>query len=134
MSEIETAKNEPELETEKDFSRALGEIVKKAREEMKLTQGQVACKTQIDQRTILNIENGRGNPKLESLYPLIRFFAIDPTEVFYPEKLQDSSVRKKLRYLVETCTEAEAATLIPILRTVLDALRNHSVKLDEKVE
>ncbi|MBS5432901.1 MAG: helix-turn-helix transcriptional regulator [Firmicutes bacterium] len=39
---------------------------------MGLSQAQLADKPHIDARTILNIENGKGNPKLEILYPLIR--------------------------------------------------------------
>ncbi len=134
MNENDNAKNETELETEKEFSRPLGEVVKKAREKLKLTQGQVAEQTQIDQRTILNIENCRGNPKMESLYRLVRFYGIDPREFFYPEMQQDNPVREQLQLLVASCTEAEAAALIPILRDVLDALRNCSIELDDKVE
>ncbi len=134
MNENDNAKNETELETEKEFSRPLGEVVKKAREKLKLTQGQVAYQTQIDQRTILNIENCRGNPEMESLYPLIRFYGIDPREIFYPETHQDSPVREKLRLLLESCTEAEAAALIPILRAVLAALRGKRTELDGNIE
>lgn len=52
---------------------------------MGLTQGEVADVIHIDNRTVLNIENYRGNPKLKILYPLIRLLQIDPSEIFYLE-------------------------------------------------
>ena len=54
-----------------DFSRSLGNAVKKARKARDLTQVQVAEKIGIDSRTIINIENYNGNPKMEILYSLI---------------------------------------------------------------
>ena len=56
----------------KEFSRPLGDAVKRARGEQDLTQGQVAGMIGRDTRTVMNIENYKGNPKMEVLYPLIR--------------------------------------------------------------
>ena len=50
-----------------EFSRPLSDAVKKARSGFGLTQGQLAEKINIDQRTILNIENCKGNPKMKVL-------------------------------------------------------------------
>ena len=58
--------------------------VKTARRNMELTQLAVANSIDIDCRTVLNIENCKGNPKMEVLYPLIRTLHIDPWDVFYP--------------------------------------------------
>ena len=41
--------------------------------------------------TVLNIENYKGNPKMEVLYPLVRALKMDSREIFYPEILQDSA-------------------------------------------
>lgn len=46
-----------------DFIRTLGDTVKKARKRLGLTQLKAAEICSIDSRTILNIENYRGNPK-----------------------------------------------------------------------
>lgn len=51
---------------------SLAESARRARKELGLSQAQLADKPHIDARTILNIENGKGNPKMEILYPLIR--------------------------------------------------------------
>lgn len=77
-----------------------------------------------DVRTILNIENYKGNPKLEVLYPLIRAMNIDAREVFYPELERESPAIRQLRLLVEECSEAEAAALIPVFQSVLSAMRS----------
>ena len=55
-----------------EYSRSLADAVKRARGELGLTQNQVANIAEIDERTVLNIENYKGNPKLEVLYPLVR--------------------------------------------------------------
>lgn len=108
-----------------DYSRPLGNALKRARGESGYTQRQVADKIGKDVRTILNIENYKGNPKLEVLYPLIRAMNIDAREVFYPEFERESPAIRQLRLMVEKCSEAEAAALIPVLESVLSAMRTN---------
>ena len=55
-----------------EYSRPLGDAVKRARGKLDLTQNEVADIADIDVRTVLNIENYKGNPKMEVLYPLVR--------------------------------------------------------------
>ncbi len=113
-----------------DFAQPLGNAVKQARNRQELTQSQVADLIDIDMRTVLNIENYKGNPKMEVLYPLVRVLKIDPNEIFYPERLHTSSDLNYLHVLLDTCTEQEAVTLRPILETILAALRtNNSSKI-----
>ena len=100
------------------------ETVKRARGESGYIQRQVADKIGKDVRTVLNIENYKGNPKLEVLYPLIRAMNIDAREVFYPELERESPAIRQLRLIVEKCNEAEAAALIPVLESVLSAMRS----------
>ncbi len=107
-----------------EYSRSLGDAIKRARGSTGLTQKQVAELADIDGRTVLNIENYKGNPKLEVLYPLIRGLGIDPRDVFYPEIRRDSPALRQLRLLVESCSEEEAAAIIPILQSVLSALKD----------
>jgi DNA-binding XRE family transcriptional regulator len=72
----------------------------------------------------MNIENFKGNPKLEILYPLIRMLNIDAQEVFYPELQQESPHLRQLMQLMSDCSDQEAETLIPIIQTILTALRS----------
>ena len=56
-----------------EYSRPLRDAIKRARGKLGLTQSEVADKADIDVRTVLNIENYKGNPKMEVLYPLHHF-------------------------------------------------------------
>ena len=83
-----------------EYSRPLGDAVKRARGKSGLTQNEVADMADVDVRTVLNIENYKGNPKMEVLYPLVRALKI------------------------EECSEEEAAAIIPVFQSVLTALRD----------
>ena len=107
-----------------EYSKPLGDVVKSARKRMDLTQNEVADSIDVDARTIINIENYKGNPKLEVLYPLIRSLKIDAREIFYPEMQRESPSLRQLRLLVEDCSEEEAAAIIPVLQSVVAALRD----------
>lgn len=90
-----------------DYAHTLGDAVKRARGKSGLTQSEVADAANVDVRTVLNIENYKGNPKMEVLYPLIRVLKIDTKEVFYPEMQRESPALSQLRLLIEDCTEEE---------------------------
>lgn len=107
-----------------DYSNALGDAVRRARMKLNLTQSEVAESIDVDVRTVLNIENSKGNPKMEVLYPLVRVLKIDAKEIFYPEMQRESPSISQLRLLIEDCSEEEAATMIPVLKSVLAALRD----------
>ena len=108
-----------------DYSHTLGDAVKRARGKSGLTQSEVAAAANIDVRTVLNIENYKGNPKMEVLYPLIRTLKIDSREIFNPELQRESPSIRQLRLLIEDCSEEEAASIIPIFNSVLSVLREH---------
>ena len=107
-----------------DYSKTLGDVVKRTRKDLDLTQNEVADSIDVDVRTIINIENYKGNPKLEVLYPLVRSLKIDAREIFYPEMQRESPSLRQLRLLVEDCSEEEAAAMIPVLQSVVSVLRN----------
>ena len=110
----------------KDYVQAVGDAFKKARSEQSLTLEAVAEKSGVDVRTVINIEQYRGNPKLEKLYPLVRTLRIDAREIFNPEMQRESPSIRQLCFLIEECSEQEAATLIPVIESILNALRSDS--------
>lgn len=114
-----------------DYSHPLGDAVKIARSELGLTQEQVASQIDADARTIMNIENYKGNPKMKTLFPLIRLLKIDSREIFNPEMQRESPAIRQLRFLIEECSEQEAAALIPVIESVLSTLR---AKESSKIE
>ena len=109
-----------------EYTHTLGDIVKRARGKSGLTQSEVTDAANIDVRTVLNIENYKGNPKMEVLYPLVRVLKIDAREIFNPEMQRESPALRQLRLLVEDCNEEEAAAIIPIFNSVLSVLRERN--------
>lgn len=107
-----------------EYSHPLGDTVKRARGRLNLTQNEVADAINVDVRTVLNIENYKGNPKMEVLFPLIRFLKIDAREIFYPELHRESPELRQLRLMIEDCSEDEAAVIIPVFQSILSALRS----------
>lgn len=112
-----------------EFSASLAAVSTRGRITAGFTQDAVASKTAVDKRTIMNMENGDGNPTLEKLYPVIRLYGVDPRPIFYPEMNLAEPSREDLRLLLETCTEEEAKALNPIVRAILDALRAKDGKI-----
>lgn len=109
-----------------DCSRVLGDVIKKAREKTGLSQIEAGRAIGIDNRTILNIENYRGNPRFCNIYPIIRFFKIDPRLIFYPELHEESPALSKLQALISECTEEEATAVYPVVQSAIEMLRNSS--------
>ena len=109
-----------------EYARPLGDAVKRARGRLDLTQGEVADKINVDVRTVMNIENYKGNPKMEVLFPLVRALRIDAREIFNPEMQRETPAIRQLRLLIEECSEGEAAAIIPIFEAVLNALRDQN--------
>ena len=109
-----------------EYSRSLGDAIKRARGRAGLTQSEVADAADIDVRTVLNIENYKGNPKLEVLYPLVRALQLDAREIFNPEMQRESPSLRQLRKKKKKCSEEEAAAIVPVFESVLNALRTQN--------
>ena len=113
------------------YSQRLADAVKKARSELGLTQEEVADKCDTDVRTIINMEMGRGNPKLKTLFKVVRALKIDARELFDDGPQSDSPSVRRVRLLINECSEEEAATLFPVIEAVLNALRtNKGIKIE----
>ena len=108
-----------------DIKKILGNTVREYRTDMGLSQENLAEILNLDQRTILNIEAGRGNPKFEVLYPLITYLKIPADRIFYPNNDALLPNQQKLFSLLSDCTEQEALDLLPMIRYMLHLLRQH---------
>ena len=124
-SKSENSKSEKEV---LECSKILGDVIKRARGRAGMTQQELSDKSGIDRRTIINIENYHKDSKFSSIYDLIRSLKIDSREIFYPEIHRDSPSLRQLRVLIEECSEEEAAALIPVLESLITALRNNNSK------
>lgn len=106
-----------------DIKQLLAIAVREARTELGLSQEKLAETLNLDTRTILNIEAGRGNSKFEKLYPLITYLKIPADKIFYPANTNQRPNLQKLLTVLNDCTEQKAADLLPMVRYLLDLLR-----------
>lgn len=113
------------------FSRPLGDVVRNRRTEIGLTQIQLAELIHAEKRTILNIENYKGNPKMEILYPLVRKLKINPISIFYPETNNPSCEITQFQFFLSQCSDAEITFLYTVCQGVLEALRSNKVPIRE---
>ena len=60
----------------------LGKVVRIARKRKRITQDYLAERVGVQPRTILKIENGRGNPRFENLFVMVRLLDIAPNDIF----------------------------------------------------
>lgn len=107
-----------------EYERSLGDSIKRARRRLAMTQQQVAEEAGIDPRTVMNIENNHGNPKMAVLFPLLRVLKIDPWEIFYPESKNDSFAIHQLLLIFEECSEEEIKAVLPVCEAMLAALKS----------
>ena len=68
-----------------DYVKNLAKVVRAAREEARLSQAALAEQIGCDERTILNIENDRGNPKFDVLCQIIAYLLIPAGLIFRPD-------------------------------------------------
>ena len=106
-----------------DYVKTLGTVIRKAREEQGLSQASLAEKLGIDVRTIINIENFRGNPKFEVLYPLITTLRIPADRIFYPGSDAIGDAKQQLFWELHNCSESEARAILPAVRYITELLR-----------
>lgn len=106
-----------------EYQRILGDRVRDERKRRHLTQPQLAALVHSNKRTILEIENHRGNPKLETLFELLTFLEIDPYTIFFPESKVRSEGLIQLELLLHTCSEEQILMLIPICKSIIDFVK-----------
>ena len=105
------------------FSQTLGDVVREARERQVISQAGLAERLGLDVRTIINIENYRGNPKMEVLFPLIRELKIPPEQIFFPELAETGNSEKKVFLEISDCSEQELEAIITLIRSFKEAVR-----------
>ena len=82
-----------------DYVKNLAKVVRAAREEAHLSQAALAEQIGCDERTILNIENDRGNPKFEVLCQIIAYLHIPADRIFHPDTATDGLINSFDKYI-----------------------------------
>lgn len=72
------------------FQAALGQAVKRRREELALTQEQIANDTDLHQRWISNVETGKRNPSYASLRRLAAGLGLSASELLARAEIIES--------------------------------------------
>lgn len=112
-----------------DKKQNLAHVVHDARIDHGLSQEKLAEILNIDQRTILNIEAGRGNPKFEKLFAIVTYLRIPGDNIFYLGSDISTPNHQKLLTLLKTCTEQEAEFILPVVRSLLEVLHKNKGSL-----
>ncbi len=105
-------------------SERLGKLVKETRISRNLTQLELAELLEKSERTVIKIEKGEGNPKLDSLAQIVKVLKPDLEVLFDPDHACERPQHDALCREIADCTEDEAAALIPVVQAFLFALRN----------
>lgn len=120
-SRTEINLNDPTLTP---YGKQLGIAVKEARIYADKTQEDVAEECDFDSRTLIKIEKGKGNPRLENLYVIIQALNIDSRKIFDPDFGKERPNFTRVCNLLSYCSEEELADFFPIAEAVVAAFHN----------
>lgn len=100
----------------------LGAVIRAARIKKGYTQDTLAEKLGLQSRTILEIENGRGNPRFDVLFKLIRLLDIPSEDVFYFDLAPLSDDAQQFCIKLSAFSEREQRLAMAAASAVLDRL------------
>lgn len=90
----------------------LGDIVKKRRKEMDLSQSELAESAHISVRTVCDIETYKGNPQFDTLYALASYMNISIDAIIHgADSSMDSTMQQILSELNECSKETKSLAL-----------------------
>ncbi len=98
----------------------LGNSVREARLKLGFSQEKLTEVIGIDSKTILNIESGTGNPRLENLLALVDYLHISIDIARDPNLLETSPARTKLLLQLQDLSEQDVDAMIPVLNYIYD--------------
>ena len=108
----------------------LGKVVRIARKRKRITQDYLAEKVGVQPRTILEIENGRGNPRFENLFVMVRLLDIAPNDIFnYDCGLTQDT--EQLFQELSSFSEEEQRMAVAAARAVLQQIRYEKERCKE---
>ena len=98
---------------------ALGEVLKSARRERKMTQEKLGEIVDLSQRYIMSIENEHKKPSFDKLFMMIRTLGVNANNIFYPERPEDDTSLGSLFRMISQCDERELRLITAIVETIL---------------
>lgn len=107
-----------------DISERLGEMMRSTRNQRGMTQAELAEAIGKSERTVVKIEKGAGNPKLDNLSQIVDVLKLNPDALFKPDDKRERPQLDALCREIADYSEEEAAALVPVVRSFTSALRN----------
>jgi len=89
-----------------------------------MTQSQLAEKIGIGTRTILEIENNRGNPRFDILVAIVHELNIPSDSIFHLRPIHSEEVIKRLLLELEHCSEKEKQLVLNAALHLVQGLKN----------
>ena len=106
---------------------ALGKHIKAVRKAMKMTQEQLALKSNVSVKYIANIENGKQNPSFDILSAILHVLPLSLDSVINPNLSEAERECRELESIYFSCPPE-------MRKTLLDATRSLAIHLTELSE
>ena len=106
---------------------ALGKQIKAVRKAMKMTQEQLALKSNVSVKYIANIENGKQNPSFDILSSILHVLPLSLDSVINPNLSEAERECRELESIYFACPSE-------MRKTLLDATRSLAIHLTELSE
>ncbi len=106
---------------------ALGKQIKAVRKAMKMTQEQLALKSNVSVKYIANIENGKQNPSFDILSSILHVLPLSLDSVINPNLSEAERECRELESIYFSCPPE-------MQKTLLDATRSLAIHLTELSE
>ena len=103
---------------------ALGKQIKAVRKAMKMTQDQLALKSNVSVKYIANIENGKQNPSFDILSSILHVLPLSLDSVINPNLSEAERECRELESIYFGCPPE-------MRKTLLDATRSLAIHLTE---
>lgn len=98
----------------------LGDVIKQARIEKKLSRDQLAERAGISSRYLASIENNVRIPRYVVVYSLIRNLGISADRVFYADMPLKDEDTDQLGRLINQCSERDQALILALVNQMLN--------------
>ena len=100
----------------------LGDIVKKRRKEMDLSQSDLAENAHISVRTVCDIETYKGNPQFDTLCALASYMDISIDAIIHGSDISMDSTMQQILFELNDCSEETKQIALGTIRGLLTAL------------
>ena len=97
---------------------ATGKIIKSFRNELGWSQEHLEELSGINSHSISNIELGKSDIRITTLYELVRVLRIPTDRIFYPDKKPDSPARQIIEVELNDCSENELKQIYRMIELV----------------